>query len=473
MYSTNSFLRLVSICSFLILMSACMKTVPPSTSNNNNNPGGNSNVNTVPTITPVGIPIGDVVTKTIGSAGGSIVSDDSVVELNIPAGALASDQEIGIQSITNETPNGIGFSYHLTPDGTTFKIPVTLIFHYVDVQLNGIEPYLLFVAYQDSSNAWQADRIQRDVDTTKKTVSLEIGHFSDWSLGGTLSIDAYPKEYQANNTGQASVRLVLNSEPANTPSGTGLEAIVENLVNPSEVTNWAVNSKIGGNNTLGTIAANGNPTSYKAPANIENSQKVEISTIYHGLVSRYNHGILQFKNKDFPLKTFITLEPEIIRFYLHIEHKDIIHGGQENTYLDYADMEVDVIGKNAQIPPASITNHPPTMSNPSYGIGQCTVHYLIEQFGSINITGGNGGVVQLGFDPRQVHLALNQSDLHDYGEDFVCKPDHSTDFHLKILPRIVDKPLEVTFYLDAPNLQTIPIDDANPDNTIIVTVSPL
>lgn len=70
-----------------------------------------------PTPTAVGTPDGAAVTKNIGAAGGTILSSDGMLELVIPAGAVATPTDITIQPITNHAPNGVGKGYRCLPDG--------------------------------------------------------------------------------------------------------------------------------------------------------------------------------------------------------------------------------------------------------------------------------------------------------------------------------------------------------------------
>ena len=49
---------------------------------------------------PAGQPTGDLVEKLIGSAGGTLTSDDGQIELVIPEGALNSETTIGIEPVT-------------------------------------------------------------------------------------------------------------------------------------------------------------------------------------------------------------------------------------------------------------------------------------------------------------------------------------------------------------------------------------
>ena len=153
-------------------------------------------------VTPVGTPIGNPDTKTIGTTGGSIKSTDGRIELIFPAGALTANTTISIQPVTNTCPGGIGISYHLMPDGATFSKPVNLIYHYSKEEVNGTLPYLLYIAYQDNAMQWKADFKKRNVDTAAKTVTLGITHFSIWSMGDRLNLLCTPanEELHENET---------------------------------------------------------------------------------------------------------------------------------------------------------------------------------------------------------------------------------------------------------------------------------
>ena len=70
-----------------------------------------------------------VTTKRIGPAGGSLSAFG--VTLEIPAGALASEVEIGIKPVSDvKLPDGVsllGTAYELSPSGTQFAKPVKLV----------------------------------------------------------------------------------------------------------------------------------------------------------------------------------------------------------------------------------------------------------------------------------------------------------------------------------------------------------
>ena len=92
----------------------------------------------VPTPTETGTPVGSAATKNIGSSGGTIISTDGKIELDIPAGALTGNTDITIQAITNNAPNGISNAYRFSPDKLKFSNPVTLKLHYTSDEGEGM-----------------------------------------------------------------------------------------------------------------------------------------------------------------------------------------------------------------------------------------------------------------------------------------------------------------------------------------------
>ncbi|MEZ5173490.1 MAG: hypothetical protein R2850_08280 [Bacteroidia bacterium] len=63
---------------------------------------------------------------------------------------MNSDTEISIQPITNTAPLGIANAYRLGPEGTTFSVPVTLSFNYLDEDINSFPEELLWIVTQKS-----------------------------------------------------------------------------------------------------------------------------------------------------------------------------------------------------------------------------------------------------------------------------------------------------------------------------------
>lgn len=139
-----------------------------------------------PLVTAPGVPDGTGNSKTIGAAGGSISSVDGKIKVDIPAGALTTDQLITVQPITNKLDFGLGKAYRITPH-LTFTKPVTISFKYTDSEITHTLPELLSIAYQDSTGGWRA-MTEPQVDKEQKRVSITTTHFSDWGFFPTIYI---------------------------------------------------------------------------------------------------------------------------------------------------------------------------------------------------------------------------------------------------------------------------------------------
>ena len=230
--------RIFLLCIFMICFYGCKKTEEVSSSNANTPQVNDGSV----AITRIGTPVGNSVSKIIGPAGGILVSADSVVELNIPPGALSSDVNVSIQPVTNEAPGGIGLSYDFLPNGTVFSTPVTATFHYSDDSLNGTLPELLWILCQDSTNAWQANLELQDLDTVAKKLSIEISHFSRRSISKRLVIEPSKTFLHKGETSILTVfRSVVNNTITNMDDGLSIGPITQLFDIPNQkVWNWQV-----------------------------------------------------------------------------------------------------------------------------------------------------------------------------------------------------------------------------------------
>jgi hypothetical protein len=131
--------------------------------------------------TAPGTPNGSPTTTTIGPAGGSLMSADGALQLIVPAGALTTDTALTIQPITNSAWGGVGPAYRLTPDGTTFATPVSLVFEVTDELVVGSAAAFLDGVVQDDSGYWYVLK-QRTLDVAGGTLTCRTSHFSDYSL---------------------------------------------------------------------------------------------------------------------------------------------------------------------------------------------------------------------------------------------------------------------------------------------------
>jgi len=234
---------------FLILCLYCCKKANSSSNGNNSN----NNQNDKPTATAVGTPAGPKTSKLISKTGGSITSDDGLIELEFPNGALANDDTITIQPITNNCPGGSNIAYRLGPEGQKFDQPVTLKFHYSDSALQSTLSQFMLIAFQDSSGIWIVnDNITND--TVQHVISGKIHHFSDWTQVDEVAItpgSATIKKGESITLSILNTKVVdLNLTPESAAANGGYALLKGNS------STWAVNGITNGNSEVGTITVN-------------------------------------------------------------------------------------------------------------------------------------------------------------------------------------------------------------------------
>ncbi len=245
--SAKSMLRV----SWLLLIvslsfSSCKKGGSP-----NNGGTGTGGGNGTPAITPVGTPTGTPVSKSIGSAGGTLMSADGKLLLTVPAGALTVNTNITIQPVTSTMPGSLGLSYDLQPSGTKFAVPVTLRFQYDSTLAADKDPDFLFIAYQDSSGAWKGDATKRDIDTVAKTTTLSVSHFTTFDIGEWIFLNAGP-----NLLLQASQTCDLSLVQSMTTNSDGSTPVTETAPYPdNQIAAWQVDGITNGDGLHGTVTA--------------------------------------------------------------------------------------------------------------------------------------------------------------------------------------------------------------------------
>lgn len=220
-----------------------------------------------PQPSPVGVPAGDPVTKSIGTGGGSVSSADGKITVTIPAGALAADTMIGIQPVTNTAAGGLGTAYRLTPAGQTFTTAVTLEFPYTDQDLNGTYAEALGVAYQDDAGRWEwQDGVA--LDAVAKTLTVQSTHFSDWSKVPGVQLrppDAIVKlKGKVTLTVESCVAPGRNKKYVRFKCGDPADDLAA-LVSAVPGT-WAVDGAPGGTTGHGLVSGNKLAGVYTAPA---------------------------------------------------------------------------------------------------------------------------------------------------------------------------------------------------------------
>lgn len=225
-------------------------------------------------VTTVGTPDVNPVSKSIGTAGGSITSADGKLSIDFPAGALPANETVTIQPITNQGPAGINKAYRISPHNIQFAKPVKLTFHYSDSDTAGSAAQYLGIAYQDPEGVWQAVRYT-EVNTSAKTVSVTTTHFSDWNMFQGLAMK--PEIVPALVTGQSvdlKVYVAMEDVFVKLPSDADL---VVPLPNPKEVPEKYVKQWI--KSGEGTLAANGNQAKYTAPSTVPARNPVSVTAV--------------------------------------------------------------------------------------------------------------------------------------------------------------------------------------------------
>jgi hypothetical protein len=229
----------------------------------------------------VGVPNGAASSATIGAAGGNLSSMDGRLALTVPPGALASDTVIGIQPLTNMAHGKIGPAYRLTPDGQSFLMPVTLRFTYTDQEIEGTSTEVLGLAFQTAAGFWQWAG-DPTVDTMAKTVSVAVGHFSDYS--NVRGIQILPSKKTVKVNASLGLKVMFCFDPYPVP---GADPYLSSLgykcedgdeagvLNP--ISDWSVNGAPGGTPATGTISGSGFQATYTAPATKPNPNLVAAS----------------------------------------------------------------------------------------------------------------------------------------------------------------------------------------------------
>jgi hypothetical protein len=129
---------------------------------------------------PHGKPIGEITTMTIGEAGGTLISRDGVLKIEIPAGALTKTITVSVQEVENVLKNR-GKSFRILPANMVLKKPINLIYDYGNLHLDGLNPDFLFLTYQDKAGYFfSANRTKGRQQT--QTLFVQTTHFGDWNF---------------------------------------------------------------------------------------------------------------------------------------------------------------------------------------------------------------------------------------------------------------------------------------------------
>jgi hypothetical protein len=215
-----------------------------------------------------GVSLGNIITRELGPAGGTLQSADGTISVTIPAGALAVKTTIGIEPITNTNIAGIGKAFRLTPHGQQFDKPVDIKFSYADLKDSIVIQEALGLSYQDEKGIWNF-MSYHSLDTSTKTVIYKSTHFSDWGLMPWMSLNPYYKILSEDEELHIDAFQYIPFKKCNCnddfmvpPLEKGYPVGLQKPLDQQYIKEW----KLNGPGFL--ISGNDNYADYKAPANI-------------------------------------------------------------------------------------------------------------------------------------------------------------------------------------------------------------
>lgn len=238
-----------------------------------------------PAPTAIGTPRGQPASAVIGAGGGTLLSADGMLRVDVPANAFAADQTVSIQEITNEAHGAKGRAYRINPEGLHTPIPMTVSFKYTDEDLRGTTLDLMRIAYQDANRVWRVYR-HPVIDTSSRTLSVQTKHFSDWSAVTGAQILPHSATVHTGETLQLQVVSCEpeDVDPVDENGDINLPPVPECKASPLdayETSAWSVNGVEGGSFGFGIVQADSDRWSgratYTAPVTKPQPNTVSVS----------------------------------------------------------------------------------------------------------------------------------------------------------------------------------------------------
>jgi hypothetical protein len=260
-------------------------------------------------ITAIGKPDGEAETNEISTEGGTIVSADGKLELLFPQGALSKKKKITIQPVINHAANGRGKAYRMEPSGLQFDKPVTIVFHYSQEETSGTLPGLKGIAGQNEKGKWE---VLPDVavDTTAKTISSQIHHFSSYTAFDKIVLAPQQGRVKVEKT-QGLWLSIADYTPLQGSDGE-LPPLPPRVNIPDP--DWAVNGIRRGDQHNGWITGDGTSVVYNAPASVPTDNPVAVSIQLKGLQFTFNKKVF----KDPMLVSHLLIYDKAYRITMNI-----------------------------------------------------------------------------------------------------------------------------------------------------------
>lgn len=237
----------------------------------------------IPAVTALVRPKGTImragVTMRIGPAGGTLVSENGSLTINIPAGALTTETVIGIEPITSTNIAGVGQSFRLTPHDQHFEKPVSLTYTLSDEADSVAMMETFGFAYQLASGVWKFVGAS-SYDTQSGTVTFKTTHFSDWSVMNRVTLSPLHAILEPGDKQVVKALIYTESKyedllvPLTGNAGTpepGYPVGTPSALPAKYIKHW----DLAGPGNI--ISSNGNMVTYQAPANVNGFTNATVS----------------------------------------------------------------------------------------------------------------------------------------------------------------------------------------------------
>lgn len=211
-----------------------------------------------PLKTAVGVPQGDAVMKSIGAAGGSIESADGKIHIDIPPGALANEQTLSIQPITNTLDFATSPAYRVLPKDVTFQKPATVTFTYMDTEIRSTLPEGLGIAGQQADGSW-AVLPKKQLNKAQKKVSVPFTRAVDLTFFPLCYIKPYDGRVGTGEQVHLAVMATMPKAMESYPDVDGTFVTGPYQLPANVVGDWSYNGK-------GHLTSSGASAEYTAPA---------------------------------------------------------------------------------------------------------------------------------------------------------------------------------------------------------------
>jgi hypothetical protein len=216
--------------------------------------------------------VGEKISQKIDKDGGKLASADGRMELIIPQDAVSKKTNISIQPVINNLSPGKGNAYQLEPSGITFQKPLQIIFHYSAKESPGELPDLRGIAWQDDKGQWYS-LDSSTVDTTARTVTGYISHFSTWVFFDYFNLEP--------TSARVKVSKKLRLEVICTYPGGLSDNFKAEMMQKMKFSSYA-NGIRGGNAVVGTVSSVAGSNDhrfldYTAPATVPDNNPVAVS----------------------------------------------------------------------------------------------------------------------------------------------------------------------------------------------------